>query len=185
MRIISGSKRGKVIIAPKQLPVRPTTDMAKESLFNIIQNFFDWHELRALDLFAGTGNISYEMASRGCPQTLAVDANGGCIKFIKATAEKLGFDGIQAIKEDALKFVKANWQGFDFIFADPPYEYEAYDDLVAAVLNGSNLNEEGIFILEHSRDVSFEEHPHCFDHRKYGKVHFSIFSAQPVPPEEA
>ncbi len=171
-------------MAPKQLPVRPTTDMAKESLFNIAQNFLDWHDTRALDLFSGTGNISFEMASRGCHQILAVDMHPGCVKFIKATAENLAFDGIQVIREDALKFVKSNWQGFDFIFADPPYDYGHYEDLVDAVLNGSNLNENGLFILEHSREVSFDEHPHCFDQRKYGNVNFSIFSAAPVSDEE-
>lgn len=183
MRIISGSKRGKIIMAPKQLPVRPTTDMAKESLFNIAQNYLDWHDTRALDLFSGTGNISFEMASRGCQQIFAVDLHPGCTKFIKTTAENLGFDGLQILREDALKFLKSNWQSFDFIFADPPYDYSHYEDLVETVLNGSNLNENGIFILEHPREISFENHPHCFDQRKYGNVHFSIFSAAPVVDE--
>jgi 16S rRNA (guanine966-N2)-methyltransferase len=182
MRIISGSRKGKIIKAPSQLPVRPTTDYAKESFFNILNNLMDPHEISFLDLFSGTGNFAYEMASRGCTRVTAVDVHGPCVKFIQKTATNLTFDGIHAVREDALRYLRGNRSQFDVIFADPPYEYESYDLLIALVLEHDRLTPDGMLVLEHSPRTSFEGHPHLFDFRKYGNVCFSFFQAEPVDP---
>ncbi len=119
MRIIRGKNRGKFLVAPKNLPVRPTTDMAKEGLFNVVENYLDWAEVRALDLFAGTGNISYEMASRGCPDVTSVDSFRDCLKFIDKTADQLRYTGIKTVLSDVPRYLQRNPQRWDFIFADP------------------------------------------------------------------
>lgn len=178
MRIISGKYKGKQLLAPRNLPVRPTTDFAKEALFNVLQNHFDLSQCNVLDLYAGTGNLSYEFASRGVPQVTAIDAYALCIKFIKQTAEKLDFSSITAIKADAVKFVQRAYQTWDIIVADPPYDYKDYDDLIETVLSKKLLNEDGLLVIEHGKFVSFAEHPHLFDERKYGNVHFSFFQSE-------
>jgi 16S rRNA (guanine966-N2)-methyltransferase len=122
MRIISGSHKGRRIIAPKSLPVRPTTDRAKEALFNILQHRIDLYEVKALDLFSGIGSISFELSSRGCPDITSVDKHFGCIRFISETTEKLGLDGIHTVKSDVFQYLDRTSARFDFIFADPPYD---------------------------------------------------------------
>ncbi|MCH8554692.1 MAG: RsmD family RNA methyltransferase [Schleiferiaceae bacterium] len=184
MRIISGAKRGKSIKAPTSLPVRPTTDMAKESLFNMINNYFSIPHINALDLFSGTGNLSYELASRGCQEVLAIDKHPGCAKFIRTTAQELAFSGIQVLREDALRYVKSAYLQFDLIIADPPYDYEHYEELVAAILDRKLLKDNGVFVLEFGQDQDFSAHPHCFDVRKYGSVHFAFFADKEVETEE-
>lgn len=175
MRIISGRFKGKQIIAPRNLPVRPTTGFAKEALFSILNNNFDFEAINVLDLFAGTGNISYEMASRGVSQITAVDANYACVRFINKTAEKLALTGLQAMKSDALQFVNRAYQKWDVIFADPPYDYENYLELIESVQAKSLLKEGGLLVIEHGRENDFSDHPQLKDHRKYGHVHFSFF----------
>jgi 16S rRNA (guanine966-N2)-methyltransferase len=175
MRIISGSRKGRIIKAPKQLPVRPTTDYAKESFFNILQNYANPIDISFLDLFSGTGNFAYEMASRGCQNIVAVDQHPGCIKFIQKTVEGLGFDAIRPVREDVLRFLRTTKMSFDIIFADPPYDFELYDELIALVLENDLLKENGFFVLEHGPRTSFEDHPLLFDFRKYGNVCFSYF----------
>lgn len=174
MRIVAGKFRGKRIAAPKNLPVRPTTDMAKESLFNILAHEIDWPEVKALDLFAGTGNISYEMASRGCEDILCVDWHRGCIQFIEKTAESMGIDGLRVRQADAFNALSIG--SYDFIFADPPYGFERHEILVQAIMGGQALKPGGLFVLEHGPEVSYEDHPKCRESRKYGSVHFSFFS---------
>ena len=127
MRIVSGTHKSKRIYAPKNLPVRPTTDMAKESLFNILNNDYYFDEIRVLDLFSGTGNISYEFASRGTQQILSVDQNLNCIRFIQKTAEELGFKAITTLKADVFEFVTKHKQEYDVIFADAPYDIEGFN----------------------------------------------------------
>src|SRR6056297_527079 len=122
MRIISGKYKGKRLTAPKKLPVRPTTDMAKEALFNILNNRFYFDELKVLDLFAGTGNISYEFASRGTEEITCVDAHYGCVKFISETAESFDMN-IETIKSDVYTYLENSSQKFNIIFADPPYDF--------------------------------------------------------------
>lgn len=175
MRIISGKYRGKQLIAPRNLPSRPTTDFAKEALFNIIQNYFHLEQIAVLDLFAGTGNISYECASRGVPNIVAVDDSSACVRFINQTAQHLGFTGIQAIRSDAQQFINRAYQTWDFIFADPPYDYKGHLELAETVFNKNLVNEGGLLIIEHGRDTALEAHPQFVETRKYGNVYFSIF----------
>ena len=176
IRIISGSNKGRKIIAPQNLPARPTTDFAKQALFNILENDWDLSEVRFLDLFAGTGNISYEMASRGCKNIMAIDNDFHCVEFIKKTALNLKMDGIHAIKKEVLSFLnQPSNETFDLIFADPPYTYDAYPTLIEKILNGNYLNQDGVFILEHSAAHKFNSNPCILEHRNYGKVNFSFF----------
>ena len=175
MRIISGKFRGKIISAPRQLPVRPTTDVAKEALFNVLNNKVYLEDIKVLDLFCGTGNISYEFASRGTTDITCVDADGGCIKFVEKTAEQLGFEGIDAIRSDAFRYLERAFTRFDVIFADPPFDMEGLDRLVDTIFARQLLREDGLLILEHGQENSFKDHPHFVEERRYGRVHFSFF----------
>ena len=178
MRIIRGTHQRRLIIAPDNLPVRPTTDMAKESLFNILENQLDFEDTTALDLFAGTGYISYELASRGCQRVTAVDDNNNCVRFIRETALKLNMPQISVVRSDVFRFLPKHAMKYDIVFADPPYECEHYDLLVEAVFEQKLLKENGIFVLEHDKRKDYSTHPHFYDHRNYGKVNFSFFSAE-------
>lgn len=174
-RIISGRLRGKRIIAPRNLPVRPTTDMAKESLFNILNNHFYFEELKVLDLFAGTGNISFELASRGCTDITAIDRDNGCIKFINKTAETLQMEGLTAFRADVLQFLERDYHRYDLIFADPPYEFEDYEKLVDIVFLKNLLAEDGMLVVEHQERLSLSHLEHYDHDRKYGNARFSFF----------
>lgn len=179
MRIISGLYKSRKIVAPKNLPVRPTTDMAKESLFNIINNHFYFDEISVLDLFAGTGNISYEFASRGTEQITCVDQDHGCVKFINQTADAFNMP-LQVIKSDVFKFLeKSNLQA-DIIFADPPYNFtvELFAKIPELVFKNNLLLENGILIVEHSKHTDLS-HLENFDYSKsYGGNMFSFFEKQ-------
>jgi 16S rRNA (guanine966-N2)-methyltransferase len=175
MRIISGSHKGKRLMAPSNMLVRPTTDFAKEALFNIVNNHFDFYDIRVLDLFTGTGNISYEFAARGALQVLSVDNNNACIEYIKKTAEKLDFSQIQTIRTDANSYLVKYRQSWDIIFADPPYDYENYQTIPELVFSNKLLAQYGWLIIEHSAKTTFGGHPNLFDQRKYGSVCFSFF----------
>ena len=150
--------------------------MAKEGLFNVVENYLEWADVRALDLFSGTGNICYEMASRGCPDVTAVDSFRDCLKFIDKTAEQLGYLGIKTVLSDVPRYLQRNPQRWDFIFADPPYDYGDYPALIGLALE--KLPADGLFVLEHGAEHDFIEHPACFDTRRYGSVHFSYFSLE-------
>ena len=178
MRIISGKNRGRRIIAPGNLPVRPTTDMAKESLFNIINNLLDFDELRVLDLFAGTGNLSYEFASRGCRSVTSVDLNNKCTTFISQTARQLNYDNINVIRADYRQFLNSSGGKFDIIFADPPYNMENIEKIPDLISGNSLLNKNGFLIIEHPGSIDFTGYSYYFDHRKYGKVNFTFFRFQ-------
>ena len=175
MRIVSGSHKSKRITAPKNLPVRPTTDMAKESLFNILNNRYYFDEVRVLDLFSGTGNISYEFASRGTEQILSVDQNFNCIRFIQQTAKELSFDAISTIQADVFEFLTRHNREYDIIFADPPYELEGLNKIIETVFEKNILSKDGMLILEHSKEQDFSEHPFFANKRRYGNVNFSFF----------
>ena len=175
MRIIRGTHRGRQIHPPGNLPVRPTTDLAKESLFNILDNHFFFEDLKVLDLFAGTGSISFEFASRGSQLVLPVDTNGRCIKFIAETASKLEMSSIRPIRANAFAFLKQGRQQFDIIFADPPYDLEGIEQIPQLVFDKGMLAQEGWLIIEHSQDRDFGDQGRLFDTRKYGRVHFSFF----------
>jgi 16S rRNA (guanine966-N2)-methyltransferase len=173
MRIISGTHKGRRLIAPNTLPVRPTTDRAKEALFNILENRYYFDEKNVLDLFSGTGNISYEFASRGCEKIVAVDNNYNCVNYIEKTTKDLDFN-ISTIKSDCLQYLKNCKQQFNFIFADPPYNYNQYKELKNIVIDNNLIKKDGCLIIEHDKETSFEEDN--VELRKYGTIHFSVFS---------
>ena len=175
MRIISGNKKSILIKAPKKLPVRPTTDKVKESLFNIISNKFDITELIVLDLFSGTGNISYEFSSRGCKEVLSIDNNINCIKFINKTNFELGLK-INTKKIDFKKFLMTNTKRFDIIFADPPYNFllKEYIEMINLIKEGEILKENGEIIIEHSSKILLSENYNEIDERKYGSSSLSF-----------
>jgi len=176
MRIISGKLKGRRLSAPKNLPVRPTTDMAKESLFNILNNHYYFDSISVIDLFSGTGNISYEFASRGTKEIYAIDANFNCIRYIHNTAKTLDLN-INTYKSDVYKFLEKTPLKVDVIFADPPYNFEAEQFLkIADLVNKKKLlNEEGVLIIEHSKYTDLTSHKnHSYDKRYGGNV-FSFF----------
>ena len=176
MRIISGEHKGRKIMAPKKLPVRPTTDMAKESLFNILNNYYYFDEISVLDLFSGTGNISYEFASRGTKDIISVDKDYGCSKFISETAETLKMP-IQVLKGDVFKYLESSKQKFTVVFADPPYDFdlELFSKIPQLVFDNKLLEDDGILIIEHSKHTNLS-HIHHFNYSKsYGGNVFSFF----------
>lgn len=175
MRIVSGSHRGRIIKPPKNLPVRPTTDLAKESLFNILNNQVYFEDLRVLDLFAGTGNISYEFYSRGSHRITSVEQDYKCTNFIKQTAQQLKMDGLKVVQANVFSFLK-NCLQFDIIFADPPYEFGRYEELTSSIINNKLLLNDGILIIEHPGEIQLSHFPGYTSTRNYGRVHFSFFT---------
>jgi 16S rRNA (guanine966-N2)-methyltransferase len=176
MRIISGQYKGRRIIPPKNLPVRPTTDMCKESLFNVLNNHFNFSELKVLELFAGTGGISYEFASRGCISSVCVDADIGCINFIKKTAQEFAFD-ITTYKSNVFTFLEKHKTKYDIIFADPPYSMRQndFERMIELVLSNEILEQDGMMIIEHSKHTNLEHIAHYSFQKKYGGSVFSFF----------
>ena len=180
MRIIAGKLKGRRLNPPQNLPVRPTTDMAREGLFNILNNYVDFEECSVLDLFAGTGAMSVEFISRGARAVTAVDINNSCTEYIKSEAMRLELDNLRVVRADVFDMLsRANGrQQFDIVFADPPYAINGLETLPDLVFSHQMLNEDGIFILEHPHEYSFEDHPRFWQHRNYGKVNFSFFAMQ-------
>lgn len=181
MRIIGGKYSKRIIKPPKHLPVRPTTDLAKESLFNILYNKIDLSGKSALDLFAGTGSLSYEFASRGCDKVIAVDSNFKCLQFIKSTAKDFGIESIRTTRSEVFRFIKNCNQKFDIIFADPPYQMDNIEEISKMVLEKKLLNSNGWLIVEHPKEIDLSEQNFFVEHRKYGHVNFSFFQALPDP----
>jgi len=177
VRIISGTHKSRQIHPPKNLPVRPTTDIAKEALFNILVNNFDLSAVNVLDLFAGTGNITYEFASRGAVGVTSIDLELRCVNFIRKTAADFGFDAVLCFRSDAFRFLSHCEQQYDIIFCDPPYEMQGIEMIPETVAARNLLRPEGWLVVEHSRDYNFTKSPGFLQQRKYGKVNFSIFSA--------
>ena len=178
MRIVSGRYKRRIISPPANLPVRPTTDMAKESLFNILGNYIDFDGISVLDLFAGTGNISYEFVSRGCSSVTAVDKDFGCIKFINSTAQKFEMKELTALRLDVFRFIATTKYSYDIIFADPPYQLGNIDELSKLVFEHELLNPQGWLIVEHPGEIDLSGSMHFYEHRKYGRVNFSFFHIQ-------
>lgn len=175
MRIIGGRLKGRRIIAPKSLPVRPTTDFAKEALFNVLNHQVNYQDISLLDLFSGTGNISYEFASRGCSSILSVEQNFQCLKYIRKTAEELELP-INTYKANVFKILdKEARSTYSLIFADPPYENDKLTTIPDLIFNNGWLKDEGILIVEHGPHTSFKNHEHFVDQRSYGHVNFSFF----------
>ena len=177
MRIISGTHKGRRITAPKKLPVRPTTDMAKEALFNILNNQVYFDEINVLDLFAGTGNIAYEFASRGATSVTAVDTDPGCVMFMTKTAKELALE-ITPVKSDVFKFLAKTHLRVDIVFADPPYTmpFDDFEKIHKLVFDQGLLKPDGLLIIEHSDKTDLSKLAHFKDHRKYGGSVFSFFS---------
>lgn len=181
MRIISGQYKSRKILAPKNLPVRPTTDMAKESLFNILNNQFYFDDISVLDLFAGTGNISYEFASRGTKQITCVDKDFGCVKFINETAKKFEMQ-IQTIKSDVFKFLEKTTLKTNIIFADPPYSFsdDQFAKIPELIFQNNLLLDGGLLIIEHSKHTDLSSLS-CYDYSKsYGGNMFSFFENKEI-----
>lgn len=176
MRIISGKLKGRKLSPPKNLPVRPTTDMSKEALFNILNNHFNFSELQVLDLFSGTGSISYEFASRGVENIVSIDADYGCVNFIKKTAKDFDLN-IVPYKSDVFKFIEKHQGTYDIIFADPPYDFtqEQFEKIVTDILNNNLLDEEGMLVVEHSKFTKLEHLPHFSFEKNYGGSVFTFF----------
>lgn len=176
MRIISGSHKGRQIIPDKSFNARPTTDFAKENLFNVLTNYIDIEECDVLDLFSGTGSISYEFASRGAQKIISVEANYKHYVFIKRCAIELGFKNMQVFKTSVFTACKKlKGQKFDIIFADPPYDLDNILAIPDAIFDNELLAKDGWAIIEHSASTDYTSHPHFSELRSYGSVNFSIF----------
>jgi 16S rRNA (guanine966-N2)-methyltransferase len=178
LRIVNGTHKGILINAPKNLPVRPTTDRSKESLFNILENNFDIEKLTVLDIFSGTGNIAYEFCSRGAFKVDAVDINEKCIFFIKETKQKLKFENLHPIKKDAFSYLKNCSQNYDIIFADAPYANKKIIEIPRLVAENNLLIENGWLIVEHEVHLDLNGERGFFDKRIYGQSAFSFFSKE-------
>jgi len=176
MRIISGEFKGRRLQAPKKLPVRPTTDMAKEALFNIINNQYYFDDISVLDLFSGTGNISYEFASRGTTDITCVDNDFGCVKFINETSDDFEMN-LKVIKSDVYKFLEQFTQKSTIIFADPPYNFneEEFAKIPSLIFENDLLEDDGVLIVEHSKHTKLNDLPHYSYGKSYGGNAFSFF----------
>lgn len=161
--------------APERLPVRPTTDMAKEALFNILYNLYDFEECNVLDLFCGTGNISIEFASRGIPSITAVDKHSGCVYWVKSVIEKYDLPAIDVVKADVFKFLDQHKKSYQIIFADPPYNLPTIPLIPQMVMKNNLLTDNGILIVEHPSLLRLEGQPGYKETRKYGNSSFSFF----------
>ncbi|MCL2328407.1 MAG: RsmD family RNA methyltransferase [Bacteroidetes bacterium] len=173
MRIISGTLKGRTVHAPKNLQLRPTTDIAKEALFNILNNEYDFDEISVLDLFAGIGSISLECASRGTTDIVCVERNAQHAAFIKKTVQDFKLQGITVLCNDVRDFLKIAYRSFDIIFADPPYDLPWIAQLPEYIFNSQAVNNETVVIIEHPAEVSYAAHPYYSHTKHYGKVHFS------------
>lgn len=180
MRIIGGKFRGRRFNPPaKNWPTRPTTDFAKEGLFNILQNHFDFEEMKVLDLFGGTGSHSYEFISRGCKDVTYVDKFPAAVAFVRKTARELGIEGcIRIVQGDVFKFIAFAGGQFDYIFAGPPYALPTIDAIPGLIFQNRLLRPGGWFVLEHDPSHVFEGRPHLFQVRNYGKTIFSFFKEE-------
>lgn len=175
MRVISGIYRHRHFEVPRTFSARPTTDFAKENLFNVLANRIDLEDATALDLFAGTGSISIELVSRGCSKVVSVEKDPAHYAFICKVMETVKTDKCLPVKGDVFRYIERCSTQFDFIFADPPYQLENIADIPDLVFGADLLAPEGIFVLEHGRQNDFSAHPRFTDRKVYGSVNFSFF----------
>ena len=175
MRIITGIYKGRHFDIPKTFKARPTTDFAKENIFNVLTGYLDFEGISALDLFSGTGSISLELVSRGCAHVISVELDRDHHRFIQDCLKRLDTDSCVALRGDVFRFIKSCKHGFDFIFADPPYALKELSSIPCLIFEKGLLKEGGIFVLEHGKDQDFTADPHFVEHRSYGSVNFSIF----------
>ena len=179
MRIITGKYKGRHFDIPRSFKARPTTDFAKENIFNVLSHYIDFDGTRALDLFSGTGSITLELLSRGCSQVISVELDRDHHRFIQQCLQKLQQTGdsssVTPLRGDVFRFVKSCKQQFDFIFADPPYALKELPTIPSLIFERGLLKDDGIFVFEHGKDYDFSDDPHFVEHRSYGSVNFSIF----------
>ena len=175
MRIIGGKLKGKVILPPAGYKARPTTDFAKEGLFNILDNEYEFEDLKVLDLFGGTGSIAFEFASRGASRVYCVEMARENASFIKTEADRLGLTNVTMVRDNVFDFLPICHEKFDLIFADPPYALEGLETLPDQIFSRDLLHPGCYFILEHGDEHSFTTHPHFVKERHYGRGHFSFF----------
>ena len=178
MRIITGKYKGRHFEIPRSFKARPTTDFAKENIFNVLVQYVDFDGATALDLFSGTSSISLELVSRGCSQVVSVELDRDHHRFIQDCLKKLQTDTCIPIRGDVFRFLKSCKQQYDLIFADPPYALKELATLPDIIFEKQLLKAEGIFVLEHGKDHDFSSHPHFKEHRQYGSVNFSIFRGE-------
>ena len=183
MRIITGKYKGRHFDIPRSFKARPTTDFAKENIFNVLVQYVDLDGADALDLFSGTGSISLELMSRGCSQVVSVELDRDHHRFIQDCLKKLQTNTCIPIRGDVFRFLKSCKQQYDLIFADPPYALKELTTLPDIIFEKQLLKEDGIFVLEHGKDHDFSHHPHFKEHRHYGSVNFSIFTTAEKPDE--
>ena len=175
MRIIGGSLKGKTIELPQRYAARPTTDFAREGLFNVLNNEYEFEDLKVLDLFGGTGAIAFEFASRGASMVYSVEMARENASFIKTEARRLGLDNVTMVRDNVFDFLPICHEKFDLVFADPPYALEGLETLPDKVFSQDILHPGCYFILEHGDEHSFTTHPHFKKEKRYGRVHFSFF----------
>ena len=175
MRIITGKYKGRHFEVPRSFKARPTTDFAKENLFNVLRGYLDFEGARALDLFSGTGSITLELLSRGCSRVVSVEKDPLHYRVIEEFLYRLGDEAAIPIRGDVFKYLSSTREQFDLIFADPPYTLPNIPDLPDLVLDRNLLLPEGLFVLEHGKRDGFSNHPRFVDHRQYGSVNFSFF----------
>jgi len=176
MRIIGGHLKGIRIQPPANLPVRPTTDMAKEALFNILNNRYDLESCDILDLFCGTGNITFEFASRGAKNILAVDMHFGCVNWVKNTAKQHHLSQVSVHKADVFKFLNQHKNTYDLIFADPPYNLPTIPQIPVMIAQNQLLKTDGLLVVEHQSNMRLDQQPGYTETRKYGNSSFSFFT---------
>lgn len=175
MRIIGGRLKGKTILPPKGYEARPTTDFAKEGLFNVLDNEYEFEGLKVLDLFGGTGSIAFEFASRGASRVYSVEMNRDNAKFIRTEAARLGLYNVTAVHSNVFDFLPICREKFDIIFADPPYSLDGLESIPEKVLSADIMHPGAYFILEHGGEHTFAEHPLFKKEKIYGRVHFTFF----------
>lgn len=175
MRIVGGIYKGRIFNPGKNFKARPTTDIAKEGLFNILENRYDFSNKTVLDLFSGSGSIGYEFISRGCKEATMVEKDFVHHRFILKILDTLKIENANIFRADVFSFLRNYKDKFDFIFADPPFELKYFTEIPDVVLNSELLKEDGLFILEHPKEYDFSKHPFFKENRKYGKVNFTFF----------
>ncbi len=178
MRIVRGKLKSRRFSVPKNFPSRPTTDFAKEGLFNILEHKFSLQDLEILDLCAGTGNISLEFASREAGKITSVDSNFNCVRFIRQLVKEHELENeIEVYKSDVRDFLRKTEKQFDLVFADPPYDANFHAEILQLIYDNKRLKEDGLCIIEHGRQTDLSQHPHFLEKRSFGNVHFSFFNA--------
>ena len=187
MRIITGKYKGRRFDIPRSFKARPTTDFAKENIFNVLTGYLDFEGATALDLFSGTGSITLELVSRGCSQVVSVEMDRDHHRFITECLKKLEHTGgsphVLPLRGDVFRYIKSCRQQFDFIFADPPYALEELPTIPGLIFEKGLLKDNGVFVFEHGKDHDFSGEPHFVEHRSYGSVNFSIFRTEETTSE--